>query len=124
VVIAVVLDGQHQLFPPHIEVVLASTVHRDRDLCLRPRKARADNQQPKPRLSRRLSAAVVERKRSAELAYAARATIGICDLNDRRRREAGCASQRVETFDRLPEPAASADIKRSSADGGRRQSAP
>ena len=67
VVIALVLDGQLQLWPAHVQVVPGATVDDDGYLSLRPGKPRVDDQQPEPGLARRLSACVIEIEHLGEL---------------------------------------------------------
>ena len=61
VVIAVVLDGQHDVLPAHVEVVPTAAIEApDGNLGPRPSIPVANEHQPQPRLPRRLSSGIDE----------------------------------------------------------------
>ena len=76
VVIAVVLDRDHEFAPTHVEVRHRTSASRQNwNLCLRPREAVVLQAQPDSALARRLGPAIDQREQFAELAQAASAWI-------------------------------------------------
>src|ERR1700694_1093402 len=111
--VAVILDGQHEILPPHVEVVLASAVRAQHGyLRLRAWEAVANQEEPQPRFPRRGRTSVNKAERLLELAQAAGVTMPASQLLHSGHLEVRSAGECVKALNRTANAASPADVER------------
>jgi hypothetical protein len=82
--LAVILDGDHEVLPSHVEVVQRGSPFSGQygNLGRGPRQPRADQQQSQPRLFRRLRSGIGQLQRCLELPESPRAAMVVRDFED------------------------------------------
>jgi len=124
VLLPVVLDSEHHVFPSHVEEVLGTAIGAGhRDLSLRSWKAFRDKQLSKPGFLRGLGARIVEIQSLLQLAQTSRVRVAPRHLMHCVDVESGGGTESVEPGNRVNERPASPEVERSTVRRRHRQSA-